>query len=203
MLRKTWLLTPLVCAVAATSAWAVETIELPRPAEAGTVMTLSGEASKKLENDEATVIFSIEVQKKDVAAATNDTIKAVNAAVDAIKAIQGKVELQTADFSTRAVYTKAKEGETPTVGAWVVRQTLRVTVNDMTLVPSVMEAGLKTLTVDGIELRVSDELRKRTQDELLGEAIHDAMARAVRVAKVILNFHAEITLTPAAPSSAA
>ena len=103
MLRKTWLLTPLVCAVAATSAWAVETIELPRPAEAGTVMTLSGEASKKLENDEATVIFSIEVQKKDVAAATNDTIKAVNAAVDAIKAIQGKVELQTADFSTRAV----------------------------------------------------------------------------------------------------
>ena len=185
MLRKTWLLTPLVCAVAATSAWAVETIELPRPAEAGTVMTLSGEASKKLENDEATVIFSIEVQKKDVAAATNDTIKAVNAAVDAIKAIQGKVELQTADFSTRAVYTKAKEGETPTVGAWVVRQTLRVTVNDMTLVPSVMEAGLKTLTVDGIELRVSDELRKRTQDELLGEAIHDAMARAVRVAKVM------------------
>lgn len=185
MLRKTWLLTPLVCAVAATSAWAVEAIELPRPAEAGTVMTLSGEASKKLENDEATVIFSIEVQKKDVAAATNDTIKAVNAAVDAIKAIQGKVELQTADFSTRAVYTKAKEGETPTVGAWVVRQTLRVTVNDMTLVPSVMEAGLKTLTVDGIELRVSDELRKRTQDELLGEAIHDAMARAVRVAKVM------------------
>ena len=66
-----------------------------------------------------------------------------------------------------------------------MRQTLRVTVNDMTLVPLRHGGGFEDLTVDGIELRVSDELRKRTQDELLGEAIHDAMARAVRVAKVM------------------
>lgn len=185
MLKKIWVVVPLMCAVAATSAWASETIELPRPAKEGTVMTLEGQATRKLENDEATVILSIEVQKKDVTAATDETIRAVNAAVEAIKRIEGRITMQTADFSTRAVYKKAKDGETPEPGAWAVRQTLRVTVNDMTLLPSVMEAGLKTLTVDGIELRVSDELRKRTQDELLGEAIHDAMGRAVRVAKVM------------------
>ena len=90
-------------AVAATSAWAVRDDRTPAPGGSGHRDDAPRRSLKKLENDEATVIFSIEVQKKDVAETTNDTIKAVNAAVDAIKGDSGEGGAQTADFSTRTV----------------------------------------------------------------------------------------------------
>lgn len=171
--------------LAATASMAAEPLELPQPASDGTVVTLAGEAARKLANDEATVIFSVEIQKSNVAAATEGTVRAVNTATENLKRFDGSVVLQTAEFSTRPVYKKAKEGETPEPGAWVVRQTLRVKVSDLTKLSDVMNVGLQTMTIDGIEMRVSDELRKKTQDELLTEAVHDAMERAVRVAASI------------------
>ena len=105
-------------------------IAMSRVAEAGLVMNVVGEASKTLPNDEASLTFSIEAQTKDSAAATEEVVKAGNAAIEALKVFGDKVDVRTTDFSTWPMMTKAKEGEVSQIGAWSARQSIRVTVRD-------------------------------------------------------------------------
>ena len=179
-----------VAAVAAASALALGTlsggaIAAPQVAQAGALFSLQGEASRTLVNDEATLTFSVERVKNDVGTATGEVVAAANAALDALKAFGPKAVAETNDFSTWPVYTRAKEGETPTIGAWGARQTIRVKVKDVTEVSKVLEAAGKTMGYDGIAFGVSRDVQRRTNDELLAEAIADASARAVIAAKAL------------------
>ncbi len=112
-------------------------------------------------------------------------VAAANAALDALKAFGPKAVAETNDFSTWPVYTRAKEGETPTIGAWGARQTIRVKVKDVTEVSKILEAAGKTMGYDGIAFGVSKDVQRRTNDELLAEAIADASSRAVIAAKAL------------------
>lgn len=179
-----------VAAVAAASALALGTlsggaIAAPQVAQAGALFSLQGEASRTLVNDEATLTFSVERVKNDVGTATGEVVAAANAALDALKAFGPKAVAETNDFSTWPVYTRAKEGETPTIGAWGARQTIRVKVKDVTEVSKILEAAGKTMSYDGIAFGVSRDVQRRTNDELLAEAIADASARAVIAAKAL------------------
>ena len=55
----------------------------------------------------------------------------------------------------------------------------------MTEVSKVLEAAGKTMGYDGIAFGVSRDVQRRTNDELLAEAIADASARAVIAAKAL------------------
>lgn len=158
-------------------------IAMSRVAEAGLVMNVVGEASKTLPNDEASLTFSIEAQTKDSAAATEEVVKAGNAAIEALKVFGDKVDVRTTDFSTWPVMTKAKEGEVSQIGAWSARQSIRVTVRDIALSSRVMEAAGKTMKFDGVSFSVSRPVRQAATDALLSEAIRNASDRAVIAAK--------------------
>ena len=142
-------------------------IAMPRVAEAGLVMNVAGEASKTLPNDEA----------------TEEVVKAGNAAIEALKVFGDKVDVRTTDFSTWPVMTKAKEGEVSQIGAWSARQSIRVTVRDIALSSKVMEAAGKTMKFDGVSFSVSRPVRQAATDALLSEAIKNASDRAVIAAK--------------------
>ena len=103
----------------------------------------------------------------------------------AINAPAGQVEVQTADFSTWPVRTRAKEGETSEIAAWGARQTLRVTVRDLKLASAVMSAAGKSMNYDGVTFSVSRAVREAAQDELLAEAVKRATERAVTAAQAL------------------
>lgn len=157
----------------------------PAVAEQGAVFTLAGEASTTLVNDEAILTFTVERQKPDAQSATREVVRAANAALAALKPFASVSSVETTDFSTWPVYRKAKEGETSTVGAWGVRQTIRVKVSDVKVVSDVMQAAGRTMDYDGIAFGVSKKTRKAADDKLLAEAIKDASSRAVIAAEAL------------------
>lgn len=173
------------CAAAAAAAMAAPAWAMPRVADAGVVMTVSGEASKLLANDEAQFTFSVETQQAEAARASDEVVRAGNAAQAALKAFGDKVEVRTADFSTWPVRTRAKEGEIQRIEAWGARQTLRVTVRDLKLASDVMTAAGRTMNYDGVSFSVSRPVREAAQDELLAEAVRKASERAVIAARAL------------------
>ena len=111
---------------------------MPLPAEKGAVMTVTGEASVTLPNDEAQITVSKEVQDRDAKRASDEVVKAGNAAAEAMKAFGDAVKVETLALSTNPVYSRAKEGETPEIGAWRSVERMRVTVKDAKRVPEVL-----------------------------------------------------------------
>lgn len=143
-------------------------------------VTVRGEASQTVANDEATVTFSAEEQKGRAADAIAAATKRGNAAQDALKKFGDRIEVKTSDFSTWPVYTRPKEGEAAKVAAWGARETLQVKVKDVKAVSEVMAAVAEHLNYDGVTFTLSRKAQKAQGDALLREAVGDAM-RQVRV----------------------
>lgn len=163
-MQKQWMKVSCAAAAALTLAAPLSGYAMPRVADAGLVMTVTGEANRLLANDQAVITFTAEAQRPQAQDASDEIIKAGNAAIAALNAINapaGQVEVQTADFSTWPVRTRAKEGETSEIAAWGARQTLRVTFS------------------------VSRAVREAAQDELLAEAVKRATERAVTAAQAL------------------
>ena len=130
-MQKQWMKVSCAAAAALALAAPLSGYAMPRVADAGLAMTVTGEANRLLANDQAVITFTAEAQRPQAQDASDEIIKAGNAAIAALNAINapaGQVEVQTADFSTWPVRTRAKEGETSEIAAWGARQTLRVTV---------------------------------------------------------------------------
>lgn len=150
----------------------------------GTVVTLTGEATKTVPNDEALITFTVERSAATADAVTKDVVTAGNRGLEALaKWDKNTVVVETTDFSTWPVYTRAKEGETSKIGAWSARQTIRVTVKDVTKVSDVMKGAADSLQYDGITFRVSQSAQKSAETELLEAALNDAKRRAGVVAR--------------------
>lgn len=103
------------------------------PMTAPVQISMQGEASMTVANDEAVILFSAESRRPDAVSASNDAAKRGNAAIEALKRFSDKIDVGTTGLSTNPVYTRAKEGEVSEIGAWEVRETLRVTVRDVSV----------------------------------------------------------------------
>lgn len=158
---------------------------MPAVTQEGLVMTVSGEASRHLVNDEAVLTYAVEARRADAAAANDAVTAAAADAVTALEALGAGVEVRTEDFSTWAVMTRPKEGEAARVEAWAARETIRVTVRDLKRLPGVMQAAGNAMQLDGVTFSVSRGVREAARNELLAEAIRNAADRAVIAAKAL------------------
>lgn len=156
---------------------------MPTVAPEGLVMTVSGEATRLLSNDEATLTYMVEVTRQEAAEANDAVTAAAAKAVEALKRLE--VEVRTTDFSTWAQKTRPREGEASQVTGWTSRETLQVKVRDLSRLPEVMAAAGETMQLDGITFSVSRKVRQTTQDELLAEAIQHGANRAVVAARAL------------------
>ena len=157
-MQKQWMKVSCAAAAALTLAAPLSGYAMPRVADAGLVMTVTGEANRLLANDQAVITFTAEAQRPQAQDASDEIIKAGNA---------------------------AKEGETSEIAAWGARQTLRVTVRDLKLASAVMSAAGKSMNYDGVTFSVSRAVREAAQDELLAEAVKRATERAVTAAQAL------------------
>ena len=138
-------------------------------------ISMQGEASMTVANDEAVILFSAESRRPDAVSASNDAAKRGNAAIEALKRFSDKIDVGTTGLSTNPVYTRAKEGEVSEIGAWEARETLRVTVRDVSVVSDVLAAVVGHMNYEGITFRVSDKAERAQRDELLKAAVADAL----------------------------
>lgn len=124
-------------------------------------------------------------RRPDAVSASNDAAKRGNAAIEALKRFSDKIDVGTTGLSTNPVYTRAKEGEVSEIGAWEARETLRVTVRDVSVVSDVLAAVVGHMNYEGITFRVSDKAERAQRDELLKAAVADALRQAGIVAESI------------------
>lgn len=141
------------------------------PMTAPVQISMQGEASMTVANDEAVILFSAESRRPDAVSASNDAAKRGNAAIEALKRFSDKIDVGTTGLSTNPVYTRAKEGEVSEIGAWEARETLRVTVRDVSVVSDVLAAVVGHMNYEGITFRVSDKAERAQRDELLKAAV--------------------------------
>ena len=179
MMRKS--VSALLCAsmLMPATLWAAASVPgTPAPVQ----ITLQGEASLTVPNDEAVIVFSAEHQEKTPSDATDEVVKRGNGAVAALKGFGSGIEAETTGLTTHPVYTRAPEGGVSEIGAWQARETIRVTVRDVKRVPDVLAAVSPYMAYDGITFRVSDEAQRRQRDALIRAAVADALRQAGVVA---------------------
>lgn len=187
-MKKTVLVACLsaVCvAAAAPSVHAAENAAEKAAMTAPVQITMQGEASMTVANDEAVITFAAENRQSDAAAASNEVVARGNAAIEALKRFADKVDVRTTGLSTHPVYTRAKEGEVSQIGAWEARETLRVTVRDVKAVSEVLGAVVPHMNYEGVTFRVSEKAERAQRDELLKAAVADALRQAGVVAESI------------------
>lgn len=149
----------------------------------GVVVTLSGEARKRWRTTKL-ITFTVERRAATPEAVTEEVVTAGNKGLAALaKWDKNTVVVETSDFSTWPVYTRAREGEASMIGGWSARQTIRVTVRDVAKVSDVMKGAAETMQYDGITFRVSEASKKAAETELLDAALNDAKRRAGVIAK--------------------
>ena len=153
--------------------------------EGAVALTLQGEAALTVPNDEAVLNFTKRSQKATAAEASEDVVLAANRAVEALKLFGDKVVVETTVLSTNPVYSKARDGEVPTPGAWRARETLRVLVKDVRLVSDVLSAVSKSMEYDGMSFRISDAARRARNGVLIRNAVKDALRQAETAAEAL------------------
>mgnify|MGYP002579726362 CR=1 FL=1 len=77
------------------------------PMTAPVQISMQGEASMTVANDEAVILFSAESRRPDAVSASNDAAKRGNAAIEALKRFSDKIDVGTTGLSTNPVYTRA------------------------------------------------------------------------------------------------
>ena len=70
------------------------------PMTAPVQISMQGEASMTVANDEAVILFSAESRRPDAVSASNDAAKRGNAAIEALKRFSEKIDVGTTGLST-------------------------------------------------------------------------------------------------------
>ena len=86
-MQKQWMKVSCAAAAALALAAPLSGYAMPRVADAGLVMTVTGEANRLLANDQAVITFTAEAQRPQAQDASDEIIKAGNAAIAALNAI--------------------------------------------------------------------------------------------------------------------
>jgi len=135
---------------------------------------LSASAQAQVDND--TVIATLFAQEEgsdsvQLAQLVNERIS------EAVKHVKqhDAIKLQTNNYSTSPVYHNNK------ITGWRVRQSIRLESEDMTLMSEVLGQLQQTLSLQGINFAVSPELKNRTDDALIGEALNVFEQRAKNI----------------------
>ncbi|MDE2429811.1 MAG: SIMPL domain-containing protein [Burkholderiales bacterium] len=152
---------------------------------AGTVVTVSGQASIKVDNDQAVATFFVEEQDKDKSLAASRVNQKMKIGTEIIKKDDPQAQLATKGYYTYPVYSEevASGSATPRkrqVIAWRVGQYLELKTQNLKQLPFTAAAAQKSLALSGISFGLS-EIAQKNLDAKKIEAGYQDFANKVKV----------------------
>jgi len=148
-----------------------------------TKIFLSEHASSLVSNDEVLIQFRIEARGKDSNKLRESVDKMSKNIIRALSKENG-VSITTTGRRTDPTYGKGKNGQER--NGWMVSQMSSISSNKLDAVPHWLEAiEAEGALLKGLQFKVSDELRKRTQAMLRLQAISQFQQQAADVAKAM------------------
>jgi predicted secreted protein len=169
-------------------AWLLALITLPAfaqtpaaPPTAGTLVVMTGSAEIEVPNDEAVASFFFEAQDADLAKAQALVNQRVGDGTAALKRADPRGQVESSGYGSYPVYG---QGNRSIVG-WRVRQGVTLRTSDLAALPKTVAAAQSTLSVGGIDFRLSRAARESVEGQLIQQAIANLNARIAAAAQAL------------------
>ncbi len=148
-------------------------------------VVVSGDAVVQVQPDTAILFIAVVTQNRNALTAQAENAAQSDAVIRALKAAAGTgAEIKTSGYSLtpQRVY---KEGQPPTITGYEARNTVTVTLNDLTRVGAVIDAASQAgaNNVDSVSFTLRKD--RPARNEALTEATRTAIAKAQVIAQAL------------------
>lgn len=150
-----------------------------------TRVMVAGDSIVQAQPDTAIVTVSVVTQNRQALAAQQDNAAKTDAVVRALKAAAGSgAEVKTSGYSVQPqrVY---KEGQPPTISGYEARNSVTVTLSDLTKVGSVIDAAAQAGANDVAGISFTLRQDRQARDRALSEATREAVSKAQVIASAL------------------
>jgi uncharacterized protein YggE len=155
---------------------------VPAPPSAGTLVVMTGSAEIEQPNDEAIVNFFFEAQDADLTKAQSLVNQRVGDGTAALKRADPKARIETSGYGSYPVYSS---GTNRSIVGWRVRQGVTLKTGNLATLTKTVAAAQSTLSVGGIDFRLSKEARERVDAQLIQQAVANLNARVAAAAQAL------------------
>ena len=150
-----------------------------------TRVMVAGDSIVQAQPDTAIVTVAVVTQNRQALAAQQDNATKTDAVVRALKAAAGSgAEVKTSGYSVQPqrVY---KEGQPPTISGYEARNSVTVTLSDLTKVGSVIDAAAQAGANDVAGIAFTLRQDRQARDRALSEATREAVSKAQVIASAL------------------
>ena len=150
-----------------------------------TRVMVAGDSIVQAQPDTAIVTVSVVTQNRQALAAQQDNATRTDAVVRALKAAAGSgAEVKTSGYSVQPqrIY---KEGQPPTISGYEARNSVTVTLSDLTKVGSVIDAAAQAGANDVAGISFTLRQDRQARDRALSEATREAVSKAQVIASAL------------------
>ena len=154
----------------------------------GTQVVIPAGAEVRQENDEAHLTLMIEEQDKDKALAASRVNLRMKQGIDTVRAIDPQARLKSRGYYTYPVYPDEpppKGQRNRQVVGWRIGQYLDVTTTSLVLLPKMVAAAQRTLSLNGLNFGLSELATKRTDERRIAATYANLMERIASIAKAM------------------
>ena len=150
-----------------------------------TRVMVTGDATVQAQPDTAVLTIAVVTQAKQALEAQQQNASKSDALIRALKSAAGSgAEVKTGGYSLQPqrVY---KEGQPPTITGYEARNSVTVTMSDLTKVGTVIDAGAQAGANDVAGISFTLRQDRPARDKALGEATKEAMSKAQVIAQAL------------------
>ncbi len=189
MIRKTLLLSLALClpAVHAQPTSATPTASAAVVKASGTVLMLPAFGEVRLANDQARLVFMVEEQDKDQAAASSRVNRRMKEGTELMKRLDPQALLTTRNYYTYPVYAEEKtaSGKVRQPVGWRVGQSLEVVTTNLSVLPQTVAKAQEKLALQSLGFDLSDAARRKLDRQVM-EAAYRHLNERIESAALIL-----------------
>jgi predicted secreted protein len=151
------------------------------PANAGTLLMMTGTAEIELPNDEAVANFFFEAQDADLTKAQALVNQRVGDGTAALKRADPKAQIETSGYGSFPVYGSGNRN----IVGWRVRQGVTFRTDNVANLPKAVAAAQSLLSLGGIDFRLSRAAREKVEAQLIQQAIANFNTRVAAAAQTL------------------
>ena len=141
-------------------------------------VTVLGSATVTVTPDEASFTVGVTTQDATVAAAQSANATQMQAVLQALKDKGvAEADLQTANYSINPVYDYSSDGNSQTLKGYSVTNTVQVTVHDITLLPTLLDASAVAGANETYGVSFTSTQSSAAYDKALQAAVLDAVRK--------------------------
>ena len=178
------LLLPLLFTAACITGAAAQT----PPPGGGTQIIIPASAEVRQENDEAHLTLMIEEQDKDKALAASRVNLKMKQGIETVRGIDSQARLKSRGYYTYPVYPDEpppKGQRNRQVIAWRIGQYLDVTTTSLPLLPKLVAAAQRTLSLNGLNFSLSEAATRRIDERRITATYANLTERIGAIARAM------------------